>query len=324
MSDVKTSPPRSLVESWNPGAVVHACADLDRTGELIDDGVDSLRREIDALHGNGAWRGNAQAAAADRMRRVRTAVARDAHAIHDLRATIAAGLGALEQRRRELRAVVADAEAAGVAVDDDWSIRAAESMPREVVMQWRQTIDDRRVAVEDADVAAAQDIVRAADALASPETIRGFVPVAIGVAVAVDAAAQALVAAGVVSLGALAFALVDRFGADAWEAISDAIPGDFFADSGPVDQDGVREVLRENTEPGRNKPNRQMATEEEIRDLYDRLAQEGRAIDTGSYAGRAVVLPDGTEVRIRESSSSGGTTIDVVFPNLRRMEVHVA
>lgn len=258
------------------------------------------------------------------MRRVRTAVARDAHAIHDLRATIAAGLGALEQRRRELRAVVADAEAAGVAVDDDWSIRAAESMPREVVMQWRQTIDDRRVAVEAADGAAAQDIVRAADALASPETIRGFVPVAIGVAVAVDAAAQALVAAGVVSLGALAFALVDRLGADAWEAISDAIPGDFFADSGPVDQDGVREVLQENTEPGRNKPNRQMATEEEIRDLYDRLAQEGRAIDTGSYAGRAVVLPDGTEVRIRESSSSGGTTIDVVFPNLRRMKVHVA
>ncbi|MEU4841372.1 hypothetical protein [Nocardia testacea] len=106
----------------------------------------------------------------------------------------------------------------------------------------------------------------------------------------------------------------------------DSAPGD--ADEpvkagSPTKESEVREVLNSRTQPGNNKPHRQMASDDEIRQLYEDLAANGKPVDVGNYPGRASELSDGTVVRIRDTSSSGGVTIDVTYPNGRVVKVHL-
>jgi hypothetical protein len=60
-----------------------------------------------------------------------------------------------------------------------------------------------------------------------------------------------------------------------------------------------------------------------VKRLYDNLTQGGKAIDPGSYPGTVKQLPDGTVVRIRPSSKSGGSTIDITYPDGTTGKVHV-
>ncbi len=154
--------------------------------------------------------------------------------------------------------------------------------------------------------------------------MRGFVPVVIGLAFLIDAAVSALIATGVVSAGAILFALVDEFGIDAWGIIENAVPSSFFENTGPVDEAGVKDQIQEATVPGRNSRVRQVDSEAEIRELWDSLTAEGRAVDQGSYPGRVVELPDGTEIRMRESSHPGGATLDINYSGGVRVKVHIA
>ncbi|MEV3961188.1 hypothetical protein AB0M34_09860 [Nocardia sp. NPDC050193] len=91
----------------------------------------------------------------------------------------------------------------------------------------------------------------------------------------------------------------------------------------PTKESEVREILNSRTQPGNNKPHRQMSSDDEIRQLYEDLAASGKPVDVGNYPGRASELSDGTVVRIRDTSSSGGVTIDVTYPNGRAVKVHL-
>jgi hypothetical protein len=91
----------------------------------------------------------------------------------------------------------------------------------------------------------------------------------------------------------------------------------------PTKESEVRDVLNSRTQPGKNKPHRQMATDDEIRQLYEDLAVNGKPVDVGNYPGRAAELSDGTVVKIRDTSTSGGVTIDVTYPNGRVVKVHL-
>ncbi|MBY6540003.1 hypothetical protein HQ325_15095 [Rhodococcus sp. BP-349] len=210
------------------------------------------------------------------------------------------------------------AEADSCLVAPDWSVVSNDVSHAAIIAAHVQ-------ALIDADESAARSIDDASAALLDGEP-RHFVPLAIGLAWAVEAAVHAMIAAGVLSVGAMAFALVDRFGMDAWDAINDALPTSFFHDAGPVDAAGVDDVLKEATEPGRNSPNRQVGTDDDVRALYRRLVDEGRAMDAGVNPKilERYELTDGTSIQLRDDSKSGGLTIDVVARGSRRViKVHV-
>ncbi|WP_280263750.1 hypothetical protein [Nocardia abscessus] len=93
---------------------------------------------------------------------------------------------------------------------------------------------------------------------------------------------------------------------------------------GPKNADEVRNELDSRTAPGRNKPNRQLESDTEIRQLYEDLTRGADTLDVGSYPGRGARLEDGTEIRIRDKSESGGVTIDILYPGSKRpVKVHL-
>ncbi|MFC8046873.1 hypothetical protein [Nocardia sp. NPDC057353] len=93
--------------------------------------------------------------------------------------------------------------------------------------------------------------------------------------------------------------------------------------TGPTNAEEVQDILLDRTEPGRNKPHRQLGTEAEIRELYDDLARGGEPVTGNDFPGKVTRLPDGTEVKLRESSTSGGTTIEIKYPGARPRKVHL-
>jgi hypothetical protein len=93
---------------------------------------------------------------------------------------------------------------------------------------------------------------------------------------------------------------------------------------GPKNADEVRNALDSRTAPGRNKPNRQLDSEAEIRQLYEDLTRSADTLDVGGYPGRGARLEDGTEIKIRDKSESGGVTIDIIYPGSKRpVKVHL-
>jgi RHS repeat-associated protein len=71
----------------------------------------------------------------------------------------------------------------------------------------------------------------------------------------------------------------------------------------------IEDVL-DGLEPGNNPGVYVVDTPEELQEVYDELSSGGKP--TGSlYQGQEVELPDGTRVGIRETSKTGGPTIDI-------------
>lgn len=86
------------------------------------------------------------------------------------------------------------------------------------------------------------------------------------------------------------------------------------AAAAPENAAEVESIVNSRTAPGKTEPHRQMGTDEEIRDLYQELTKNGEAMDVGKYPGEGMRLPDGTEIRMREGSKSGGVTLDMWAP----------
>jgi hypothetical protein len=61
----------------------------------------------------------------------------------------------------------------------------------------------------------------------------------------------------------------------------------------------------------------------ELQSIWDSIAAEGRPIQWQGYDGQVVELPDGTTVGIRQTSSSGGPTIDINQPGEPPIKIHV-
>lgn len=54
-----------------------------------------------------------------------------------------------------------------------------------------------------------------------------------------------------------------------------------------------------------------VSSEEDLRKLWDKITRGGKVIDKPNYPGKAIELPDGTQVFWRNKSKSTGATIDV-------------
>lgn len=86
----------------------------------------------------------------------------------------------------------------------------------------------------------------------------------------------------------------------------------------------VKEVWDE-LPPGKQKDAvRTVGSDAELQKTYDEMARGGEVITKNGYKGQWVRLPDGTEVGLRESSKSGGRTIDIIEPgNSDRKKIHI-
>lgn len=85
----------------------------------------------------------------------------------------------------------------------------------------------------------------------------------------------------------------------------------------PKNWDDVRKILQQ-LRPGKNDPNRELDTPEEIRKFFEWLSKGtvGDLPHSGGFP--RMKLPDGTEVKLRPDSTSGGPTIEAVPPGKTR------
>ncbi|MBY6350829.1 hypothetical protein [Rhodococcoides corynebacterioides] len=305
--------------TWDPAVMLTdatGIADVALSVEFraaaFDTGLGQLR---------GVWSGEAGDAAVRSLQRHVDAARQLSRGARALERAVRDGEATLDHARTQVLDAVLAAEAAGCTVTSEWSVTG----PPDAVEVHAAVVSSQVRALIVADESVARSIDDASRTLVDTRA-RTFLPVAIGIAWAVDAAVSAMIAAGVLSAGAIAFALIDRFGVDAWETIREAIPDTLFEDAGPVDADGVKDVLRDDTEAGRRSPNRQVGSEEELRALVDNLRREAKATDTGAdpKITERYELPDGTMIQVRDQSKSGGMTVDIVFPGSKRItKVHV-
>jgi hypothetical protein len=98
--------------------------------------------------------------------------------------------------------------------------------------------------------------------------------------------------------------------------------GKYFNES-PTFED-VDRVVKEKTRKGKTKPHREVDTPGEVREIYEEITRGSEAVEDGStYKGEKRSLPDGTEIGIREESTSGGLTIDIWPPAGKVIKVHL-
>lgn len=321
--DVKHALGKSIVLGWNPENVLSETGRLRELVAVMEDAAPQPRSALESLRGSGAWRGDAQSAAENWARADSQQIQQSAQFTSSLEAALAAGMSRFAAAQHRLADAVAAAEASGCPVSEDWSIpEVASDRPQREFH--RSKIGRCLAEMNRCDEEAALSLARALDAFGRGGEAFGFVPIVIGAAFLIDAAVAALIAGGVMSVGAILFALVDEFGVDAWDTIESAVPSSFFEDAGPVDEDGIKDRVVDATVPGRSPPIRQAENEQQLRDLWDALTAEGRAVEDVRYPGQVVELPDGTKVRLREASRSGGPTIDINYPSGDKDKVHIA
>jgi uncharacterized protein YukE len=75
--------------------------------------------------------------------------------------------------------------------------------------------------------------------------------------------------------------------------------------------------------PGRSRRVREVETEEELTELFDEFSAGGAPVPRTTYNGPRVLLPDGTEIGIRDESLSGGRTVDATLPNGETWKIHL-
>ena len=86
---------------------------------------------------------------------------------------------------------------------------------------------------------------------------------------------------------------------------------------GAMDEAGVRSELT--NLPEGNKSNvRLVSSESALRALFRTLTKGGKRLTSSSGKTGGRVLPDGTQIRYRTYSKSGGHTIDITFPGTNK------
>ena len=68
---------------------------------------------------------------------------------------------------------------------------------------------------------------------------------------------------------------------------------------------------------------RLVKTEQELSALHDQLTAGGTSMPPGRYPGSVTELPDGTIIKMRSESLSGGSAIDITYPNGKTGKVHI-
>jgi hypothetical protein len=74
---------------------------------------------------------------------------------------------------------------------------------------------------------------------------------------------------------------------------------------------------------GKTGPIKEVPDETTLKNLFDTLTKDGKALDPGTYPGVVKQLPDKTIIRMRPTSKSGGSTLDITLPDGTIYKVHI-
>jgi hypothetical protein len=74
---------------------------------------------------------------------------------------------------------------------------------------------------------------------------------------------------------------------------------------------------------GKTGPIKEVPDETTLKNLFDTLSKDGKTVKSGTYPGVVKELPDGTIIRMRPKSKSGGSALDVTLPDGTIYKVHV-
>lgn len=74
---------------------------------------------------------------------------------------------------------------------------------------------------------------------------------------------------------------------------------------------------------GKTGPIKEVPDAKALDDLFDALSNGGKTVNPGTYPGVVKELPDGTIIRRRPGSRSGGATIDITMPDGTIIKVHI-
>ena len=74
---------------------------------------------------------------------------------------------------------------------------------------------------------------------------------------------------------------------------------------------------------GKTGPIKQVPDAKALDNLFDSLSSGGKTVNPGTYPGVVKELPDGTIIRKRPGSKSGGATLDITLPDNTIVKVHI-
>jgi hypothetical protein len=78
--------------------------------------------------------------------------------------------------------------------------------------------------------------------------------------------------------------------------------------------------------PGENKGVKVLPTPQQIEDLYNQLTENATPLPPGTYGkglGKWASLPDGTRIGYRPTSEWGGPTVEIWYPDGKKVDVHL-
>lgn len=133
-----------------------------------------------------------------------------------------------------------------------------------------------------------------------------------------------IMAAGAALMGVSAMSVLGDAVDNPVQAVSEIAP-EIYVPEGEAGNDPARpadEVLGE-LPKGKQDHVREVGSDAELQAKYDEMARGGEKFTRPGYPGEWVRQPDGTEIGIRNSSKSGGRTIDVRHPDKSPEKVHI-
>jgi hypothetical protein len=233
--------------------------------------------------GGSVWEGAAATAAQDRAVADRTQVNRVAERLRTVSADARIGATELSAARQQVLAAVNAARAAGFEVSDDLSVTYVDD--------GSPTSAARRTQAE----GMARDIWQRAAKLTATDR---------------DVAQRISAASG--EIQSLSFG-------PGQGGLPEDTPNEMLGVHNAEDVHDIVDPLP----PGEQENVRQLPTSAEIRALYGVLTENGTLATPPTYPGTSYLLEDGTRISMRETSSSGGTTIDIKYPDGYLQKVHL-
>lgn len=211
---------------------------LDQVAARLTSNAQRISTRVSNLPDAGSWSGAAQKAADETMRSNASEAATKANQIRAVRSSVAGGLTNIDSARLRLLRLAELAEAEGLVVADDWALTPLDPAAQDAAFklaEWTTSITMGLASLAEADATSAATIRAAVRELRGVSGMHGFFPIALaGLAVAVELATAALIAAGVITGAALIALLLEKFaGIASTQDILDNIPDVFRSEDGP-------------------------------------------------------------------------------------------
>lgn len=277
-------PSLSQIESWDTNHLTSAATHWTVNATSWENAATELCQQMPSPGGH-VWQGHTAEAAQERAQADRLKVIATVDELHVAAAIARKGASELDTLKCRVTATVAEARAAGLTVNDDLSVEYTDDGTEAAAAKHAQAFRF------------ATDIRKQAIQLAT-----------------LDQRIAGELTAVATSVSLLNF--------------PEAPPGVPPPEGPDVDALSVRDAqdvhkIVDPLPPGKQPHVKVLPTQEAVRGLFETLTTNASPAPPSSYPGESRILEDGTRISLRPDSKSGGTTIDIVYPDKTNAKIHV-